>query len=209
MRLRAGESLTAVTADVARRWGIGARIVPMSDDPVRTQVDSDEGVLDFQDYFVGRQCRPVVRGLRFAGAETARAHPALREALASPRLRAVVICPSNPFISVEPILALPGVRAAFAARTAPVVAVSPIIGGKAVKGPTAKMMAELGMEVSAGAVAQRYGALLDGYVLDEVDAGEAAGVAARCVVARTLMTSLEDKMALARVALDLADSLRG
>ena len=150
----------------------------------------------------------MVKALRFDGAEAARAHPAFLAALASPRLRAIVICPSNPFISVEPILALPGVREAFAARTAPCVAVSPIIGGKAVKGPTAKMMAELGLPAGAASVAKRYGALLDGYVLDTQDAAEADGLAARCVLAPTLMTSLEDKVALAQVSLELADALR-
>ncbi len=208
LRLKAGETLSSITADMTRRLGIDARVLPMSDDPVRTRVDSDEGLLDFQDYFVGRQCRPVVKALRFDEAETARAHPEFLAALASPRLRAIVICPSNPFISVEPILALPGVREAFAARTAPCVAVSPIIGGKAVKGPTAKMMAELGLPAGAASVAKRYGALLDGYVLDTQDAAEAEGLAARCVLAPTLMTSLEDKVALAQVSLELADSLR-
>jgi LPPG:FO 2-phospho-L-lactate transferase len=208
MRLRAGESLSAITADVAQRLGVAPRILPMSDDAVRTRVDSDEGVLDFQDYFVGRQCRPVVRGLHFAGAERAAAHPDFLAALASPRLRAVVVCPSNPFISVEPILALPGVRAALEACAAPVVAVSPIIGGKAVKGPTAKMMAELGIEPSAASVAQRYGALLDGYVIDHADAALAGTLGLPCVVAQTLMATREDKAALARVALDLADAIR-
>jgi len=208
MRLKAGETLAAITADVARRLGIAATILPMSNDPVRTQVDSDEGLLDFQDYFVGRQCRPVVKSLRFAGAETAAPHPDFIAALANPRLRAIVICPSNPFISVEPILALPGVRAAFAARTAPVVAVSPIIGGRAVKGPTAKMMAELGIAPSAAAVAARYATFLDGYVIDTEDAALAPTLALPCTVAATLMTTLEHKTALARVTLDLADSLR-
>lgn len=208
MRLKAGETLSAITADLTSRLGIKASVLPMSDDPVRTRVDSDEGLLDFQDYFVGRQCRPVVKALHFAGADKARAHPEFLAALTSPRLRAIVICPSNPFISVEPILALPGVRQAFADRTAPCVAVSPIIGGKAVKGPTAKMMAELGLEPGAAAVARRYGALLDGYVLDTQDAAEAATLSARTTLAPTLMTTLVDKVALARTALAFADSLR-
>jgi len=206
-RLRAGEALSAITADITRKLGIAPRILPMSDDPVRTRVLSDEGWLDFQDYFVARQCKPVLRGLAFAGAERAAAHPEFLAALASPRLRAVVVCPSNPFISVEPILALPGVRAALAACTAPVVAVSPIIGGKAVKGPTAKMMAELGIAPGAAAVARRYGDLLDGYVIDLRDAAEATGLAQRTTLAQTLMSTLDDKVALARVALDLADTI--
>jgi LPPG:FO 2-phospho-L-lactate transferase len=148
-----------------------------------------------------------VRELQFAGAATARAHPDFLAALADPSLRAVVICPSNPFISVEPILALPGVRAAIAACRAPVIAVSPIIGGKAVKGPTAKMMAELGIAPSARAVAERYADLIDGYVLDHEDAAEAEAIGARVRLARTLMTTLEERDALARVVLGLADEL--
>lgn len=207
-RHRAGETLSAITADITRKLGVAPRILPMSDDPVRTRVLSDAGWLDFQDYFVGQQCKPVVRELAFVGADTASPHPDFLAALASPRLRAVVICPSNPFISVEPILALPGVRKALRDCAAPVVAVSPIIGGKAVKGPTAKMMTELGITASASAVAQRYGDLLDGYVLDLQDAAEAAGLALRHTLAATLMTSLADKQALARIVLDLADSIR-
>ena len=208
LRLKAGDTLAAITADITSRLGIAARILPMSNDPVRTRVDSDEGWLDFQDYFVGRQCKPVVRALAFIGAETATAHPDFLAALASPRLRAVVICPSNPFISVEPILALPGIRTALAACAAPVIAVSPIIGGKAVKGPTAKMMTELGIIPSAAAVAHRYGHLLDGYIIDTQDAAEAQGLSPRTILAPTLMTTLDDKIALARAALALADTIQ-
>jgi LPPG:FO 2-phospho-L-lactate transferase len=156
---------------------------------------------------VRQQCRPVVRQLAFDGAAAARAHPEFLAALRSDRLRAVVICPSNPFISVEPILALPQVRAALAACRAPVVAVSPISGGRAVKGPTAKMMAELGIVPSAAAVARRYGDLLDGYVIDHEDAADAAGLGARVTVAHTLMTTLADREALARVVLEAADAI--
>ena len=198
-RLRAGETLSTITDDIARHWGIGPRILPMSNDPVRTRVKTDGGWIDFQDYFVGQQCRPVVQELAFAGAASARPHPDILAALASPRLKAVVICPSNPFISVEPILAVPGIRAAIAKSGTPVIAVSPIIGGKAVKGPTAKMMAELGLEVSAAAVATRYGKLLTHYVLDHVDAG--AAVPQTTVLAKTLMTSLQDRIDLARATI--------
>ncbi len=207
-RLAAGESLSAITDDIRRRLGIGARLLPMSDDRVRTRVRTDGGWIDFQDYFVREQCRPVVRDLAFVGAAEARAHPELLAALADPALRAVVICPSNPFISVEPILALPGVRAALAVCAAPVVAGSPIIGGRAVKGPTAKMFAELGTEPSARAVAARYADIIDGYVLDRADEAEAAAIPARVELAKTLMTSLEDRENLARVSLALADRLR-
>lgn len=198
-RLRAGETLSAITDDVARHWGIGARIIPMSNDPVRTQVHTEGRWLDFQDYFVGQQCRPVIDAIAFHGAETATPHPDALAALASPRLRSVVICPSNPFISVEPILAVPGMREAILGCGVPVIAVSPIIGGKAVKGPTAKMMAELGLEVSASGVAARYGGLVTHYVLDHADAG--ATVAQKSSTAQTLMTTLEDKITLARAVL--------
>ena len=161
-RLRRGESLSAVTNALAAKMGIPQRIVPMSDDPIRTRLLTGEGWLDFQEYFVHRRCEPVVSQLEFHGAATARPHPEFMAALADPRLQAVVICPSNPFISVEPILAIPGVRDAMANCAAPVIAVSPIIAGRAVKGPTAKMMTELGLDPSAGTVAQRYSDLLDG-----------------------------------------------
>ena len=153
------------------------------------------------------QCRPVVRELAFAGAEDARPHPDLLAALRDERLRAVIICPSNPFISVEPILAVPGTRQALSACGAPVIAVSPIIGGRAVKGPTAKMMAELGMTPSAAAVAERYGDLIDGYVMDIADAAEAAHVAPKVTLAQTLMTNLAEREELARVVLEAADAL--
>ena len=153
------------------------------------------------------QCRPAVRELAFEGAEDASPHPDLLAALADEQLRAVIICPSNPFISVEPILAVPGMRQALAACAAPVIAVSPIIGGRAVKGPTAKIMTELGMTPSATAVAARYGDLLDGYVMDSGDADEAASVSPRVTLAPTLMTSLAEREALARVVLNAADDL--
>ncbi|HET7883880.1 MAG TPA: 2-phospho-L-lactate transferase, partial [Acetobacteraceae bacterium] len=173
-RLRAGETLSAVTADLCAGLGVGPRVLPMSDDPVRTRVRTDEGWIDFQEYFVRRRCEPVVHELAFHGAATARMQPEFRTALEDPQLKAVVICPSNPFISIEPILAVPGVREALAACIAPVVAVSPLIGGRAIKGPTAKMMGELGMTPSAGGVARRYGDLIDGYVCDFADMDQVA-----------------------------------
>jgi LPPG:FO 2-phospho-L-lactate transferase len=206
-RLRRGETLSAITADFCRRLGVGPRLLPATDDRLRTRLRTDGGWLDFQDYFVRLQCRPVVRELAFAGAENARPHPDLLAALRDERLRAVIICPSNPFISVEPILAAQGTRQALSACTAPIVAVSPIIGGRAIKGPTAKMMAELGTKPSAAAVAKRYGDLLDGYVMDAADAGEAAHVAPRVTLASTLMTNLPEREQLARVVLEAADAL--
>ncbi len=209
-RRAAGETLSAVTADFCRRLGITTRLLPMSDDPVRTRLRTNEGWLDFQDYFVRQRCAPAVLELAYQGVAGARAHPDALAALADPRLRAVVISPSNPFLSIEPILAVPGLRAAIAQSAAPVVAVSPIIGGRAVKGPTAKMMAELGLPVGAVAVAGRYRDLLDGYVLDRADAdqaSDAAGLGMAVTVAHTLMSTLAEREALALRVLATADAL--
>jgi LPPG:FO 2-phospho-L-lactate transferase len=207
-RLNAGERLSAIMDDFRRRLGIAARLLPMSDDPVRTRLRTPEGWLDFQDYFVRLRCAPVISELAFAGAEKARPHPDFLAALADPGLRAVVICPSNPFISVDPILAVPGIRAALRDCPAPVVAVSPIIAGKAVKGPSAKMMAELGLPVDAAAVAAHYRDVLDLYIADEADAAAVAGLDIPVVLTRTLMQSLADREALARAVLAAADRLR-
>jgi LPPG:FO 2-phospho-L-lactate transferase len=207
-RLAAGETLSAVIDDFRRRLGIAARLLPMSDDRVRTRLSTDQGWLDFQDYFVGQRCAPAVTRFEFAGAESARPNGDVIAALADPQLRAVVICPSNPFISVDPILALPGLREALRDCRAPVVAVSPIIAGKAVKGPTAKMMAELGLPVEAAAVARHYRDFLDLYIADEADRDGVAGLELPVVFARTLMVDLEDREQLARTVLEAADRFR-
>jgi LPPG:FO 2-phospho-L-lactate transferase len=179
----------------------------MSDDHVRTRLKTSEGWLDFQDYFVRRRSMPAISEIAFAGAETARPHPDFIAALSSPRTRAVVVCPSNPYISIGPILALPGVREALASASAPVVAVSPIIGGQAVKGPTAKMMAELGVPPGAASVARLYDGLIDAFIADDADKATDFGSAARVVFAQTLMSSLADRERLARTVLDLADAI--
>jgi LPPG:FO 2-phospho-L-lactate transferase len=206
-RLRAGEALSAITADFCRRLEIAARLVPMTDDVVRTRLRTDEGWLDFQDYFVRRRCAPRVLEVTYEGAATARAHADVLAALGDPRLRAIVICPSNPFLSIEPILAVPDLREAIAHTAAPVVAVAPIIGRRAVKGPTAKMMSELGLEVNAVTVARRYQELLDAYVLDRVDAAESGKLGIPVTVTHTLMTTLADREHLARHVLASADAL--
>jgi LPPG:FO 2-phospho-L-lactate transferase len=206
-RLAAGESLSAITADFFHRLAIATRIVPMTDDRLRTRVRTPEGWLDFQDYFVRRRCEPAVLELRYDGAPDARLHPAAAAALRDASLRAVIICPSNPFISIEPILSVPGMREAITRCPAPVVAVSPIIGGRAVKGPTAKMMSELGIPVTAAAVARHYGGLIDGYVLDHADAACAAELGISVTIAHTLMERIEDRDRLARDVLAAADRL--
>ena len=198
-RLAAGESLSKITDDFRRRLGISARLLPMSDDRVRTRLRTDEGWLDFQDYFVRFRAAPVVREVAYAGDAEVRANPDFLAALAGDDLELVVICPSNPFLSVDPILSLPRVREALRACRPPIVAVSPIIGGKAVKGPTAKIMAELGLPVDAAAVARHYEDILDVFIADEADANEVEDLGIPVRVARTLMSTIEDREDLARV----------
>lgn len=202
-RLQAGDPLSQVTADFCAAWGVGARVLPMSDDLVPTMVSTDQGELLFQDYFVARRCQPRVKGFRFAGVEGARPAPRVLAALQKADL--VVLCPSNPWVSIAPILAIPGIRAAL--EQLPVIAVSPIIGGKAVKGPAAKMYNELGLESSALAVAQHYGALLAAFVLDRVDAHLAPLVEAlglKTLVTDTLMKTPQIRRRLAAQVLDFA-----
>jgi LPPG:FO 2-phospho-L-lactate transferase len=206
-RLGEGEALSSIVADFASAWRIAAKILPMSNDPVATRVQSDEGELEFQQYFVKRRCEPAVRAIRFDGAAFAKAAPGVIEALSDERSRAILIAPSNPFLSIDPILAIPSIRRALTETTVPVVAVSPLVGGAAVKGPTAKLMRELGLEVSATAVARHYGELLDGVLIDERDPPACLDVPnAR---ADTLMNTIDDRKRVAHAALGLADSLRG
>ena len=207
-RLAQGASLSEVTAHLCRALAIGPRVLPMSDDPVRTRVLSAEGWLDFQEYFVCRQCQPPVREIMFAGAEAARAQPQALAALKHPDLRAIIICPSNPFVSVEPILAVNGIRAAIQESGAPVVAVTPIIGGKAIKGPAAKIMLELGLEVSAKAVARRYEGIIDAFVIDQTDTLPEPQGDMRFFTHSTIMKTDDDRLHLARAVLNTADTLR-
>ncbi len=208
--LRAGTSLTAITSDLCRRLGIAARVLPMSDDPVRTVVHSADGDLAFQDYFVARRCEVPVTGFSFAGAEQARPSGEVLSTLRAAELEAIILCPSNPFVSIDPILSVPGMRSLIAEARVPVVAVSPIIGGTAVKGPAAKMMLELGLNPSAAAVAAHYRALATGFVLDGADAALAPSVIRQGMavkVAPTLMRSSEDRIALAETCIAFAREL--
>ncbi|MGE0726362.1 MAG: 2-phospho-L-lactate transferase [Alphaproteobacteria bacterium] len=206
-RLQAGETPTAITAHLAGRFGIAARILPMSDRPIRTMVATSEGLLPFQRYFVERRCAPRVERILFDGAAEAQPSPQVAAALADPKLRAIIICPSNPYLSVDPILAVPGIRSAVEAARAPVVAVSPIIGGKAVKGPTGKIMAELGIAATSAAIGKHYSGLIDGLLIDVSDAGDRASVGCPVHVAPSLMKTDEDRIALAREAMAFADRL--
>ncbi|HTR86117.1 MAG TPA: 2-phospho-L-lactate transferase [Reyranella sp.] len=206
-RLRSGESLTSVMRDLAAKLGVKPALVPMSDAPVRTVVNTEQGELAFQDWFVRLQCKPVVRSVRFAGAETAKPHPALLDLSTK---RGVVFCPSNPFVSVGPILALAGVRPALEKARVPRVAVTPIVGGAAIKGPAAKMLAELGHDVSALGVARYYRGLIDGFVLDAQDRALAAAIEAvgmKVRVTDTMMRNDADKKRLAAETLDFVDEL--
>lgn len=196
-----GATLTAVTQQLAGRLGVRHAVLPMSDAAVRTMVDTSEGELAFQEYFVRRRCEPQVRGFRFEGAAQAAPSPQVQAALSDPNLRGIVICPSNPYVSIAPILAIDGIRKRLEAATAPILAVSPIVAGRAIKGPAAKMMAELGGPVSGLAVARLYADLIDGMVLDEQDRAlldERRGDDPRLFVAQTVMRTLEDRSALAR-----------
>jgi len=203
--LRAGATLTQVTRHLCTRLGIAHHIYPMSDDPVRTTVLTREGPLAFQHYFVRERCRPSVTGFEFSGIEQATLNPELADQLAS--LKGIIICPSNPFVSVDPLLKIPGVRQALKDCAAPVVAVSPVIGGKAIKGPTVKMMRELNIPTTAEQVAAHYGDLLDGFVLDEQDAALHGRLDVPTVVTQTVMVSLQDRIDLAAETLKFVDSL--
>jgi LPPG:FO 2-phospho-L-lactate transferase len=209
-RLVAGDSLSQVTAHMARQLGLGCAVVPMSDQPVRTWIDTENGPLAFQHYFVRERCAPVARAVRFEGAEAARPSPAFAAALARPDLAAILICPSNPYLSVDPILSIPGVREAIRKAAAPRIAVSPIVGGQAIKGPAAKLMTELGVTPGVTAVAAHYAGLIDGLVLDVVDAAEAGAVERLGIsahIAQSVMRGDEDRIALAREALAFAATL--
>lgn len=210
-QLASGASLSVVTAEIARRLGVAVTVLPMSDDPVATLVLTDEGEMPFQDYFVRRACEPQARGFRFRGQAEAAPAPILASLLQRRQVDAVVICPSNPFVSVDPVLGLPGLWQMLAALEVPVVAVSPIIGGQAVKGPAAKMMRELGHPVSALGVMQhycsRYPGLLSHAVLDPADAALAPAVVELGLdvsVVPTLMHGREDKNRLAAHVLEAA-----
>ena len=194
--LDAGMTLTGVTLELARRLGVAHPVLPMSDQPVRTMILTPEGELPFQEYFVHRRTEPAMLGMRLAGLEEARASDAALAAL--DEADAVVFCPSNPFVSIGPILALPGVRKRIAQT--PTLAVSPIIGGRALKGPAAKMMAEQGLEVSAAGVARHYAGLVDGFVLDEADAGLADAVRALGLTPFVTDSVMRDKAGRRRLA---------
>ncbi|MBE9473385.1 MAG: 2-phospho-L-lactate transferase, partial [Chloroflexi bacterium] len=213
--LAKGYALSEVTQKFCEVWGIAPRILPMSDDQIPTMVKSDEGELAFQDYFVKRKCQPRVTGFYFAGIESAQPSPGVQQSLSEAEI--VLICPSNPWVSIDPILAVPGIKEVILdrAKRKQVIAVSPIIAGAAVKGPAAKMYLEMGINPSAASVAQHYGSqdmggLLNGYVFDHLDAGqdqEITGLGLATLVTNTLMKTLEDRMRLAEQVIDFGKKL--
>ncbi len=207
-RLRAGIPLSAVTEELSTALGIRGRILPMSDDRVATLVNTPAGILEFQDYFVARRQSDDVLGVSFAGIERAVAHPKALAAIAE--ADAVIVAPSNPIVSIGPILEMPGVRAALDATPGPIVAVSPIVGGRALKGPAAQMLATLGHEVSAVGVARLYADLIDGLVIDEVDRDlllEIELIGPRVLIAGTVMGGEDDRRRLATEVLGFASTL--
>jgi LPPG:FO 2-phospho-L-lactate transferase len=207
-RLRGGESLSEVMAALAARLEITAAIVPMSDAAVRTRVTTADGELAFQEYFVRERCLPIVTALKFAGADRARVSARARAALTDAAVAAIIICPSNPYLSIDPILAVPGFRELLEAARAPVIAVTPLVAGRAIKGPTAKIMAELGLPPCAATVAAHYAGLIDGFVLDAQDAAAAPLPGAALHVTDTVMVSLADRERLASEVLEFAARLR-
>lgn len=206
-RKASGQALTEIAADIARRFGIRARVLPVTNDRLRTLVATTEGELEFQRYFVERRCEPVVTWIRFLDAENSRITGEVSCALDAVDLRLIVICPSNPYLSVDPILAVPGLADRIRAARVPVIAVSPIIGGQAVKGPTRKIMDELNFAATNAEIARHYAGLIDGLVVDSTDAQEARNLGIAVHVTPTLMTDLQSKIGLAKEVLSFAEGI--
>jgi LPPG:FO 2-phospho-L-lactate transferase len=207
-RMRSGETLTKITAGISGALGLESSVLPMSDDPVSTVLETPEGRLEFQEYFVRRGQRDEVLGIRLRGIEEARPTEGVLAAIGD--ADAIIFCPSNPIVSVGPILALPGMMEALASSLAPKVAVSPIVGGRALKGPADRMLASLGHEVSATGVARMYAGLVDGMVVDSADEKERTSIEAigmRVLVTESVMRNDEDRARLASEALEFGAGL--
>lgn len=202
-----GLSLSETARELARRFGVRHTILPVSDQPVRTTVHTDVGALPFQDYFVRQRCAPVLQSLSFEGAHEAQLAPRLRALFDDPALAGIIVCPSNPYLSLAPMLEIAELRTALRETAVPVVAVSPIVAGAAIKGPTAKIMRELGVEPRADVIAELYGDFVDAVIVDQADAA-IAGQDPRFVVAPTVMKNMAQKLALAQVCVDLVTQLR-
>ena len=203
-RWRLGDRLTKITADFVERFNVASTILPMTDSVVATVLETAEGTLDFQDYFVRRRCEPIVQRIEYRGAATATMPAELSLALASPRLERIVIAPSNPLLSIAPILAITGMRERLRRAGVPIIAVAPLIGGRAIKGPTVKLMQELGMRSSVLAIAQYYADLVDAWVIDSVDGHEATKFGGVVALTDTLMQTTEDRLRVAQSVLELS-----
>lgn len=206
-RLNLGSTLTDVIEHFRTRLGIASRILPMSDERVETRVDTEAGDFAFQDYFVKYRCEPRALSIRFVGAAGALPAPGVLTSLSSPGLEAIVLCPSNPYLSIDPLLAIARLRESLEMRAAPLIAVSPLIGGRAVKGPTAKIMQEFGIPITSMAIYEHYQGLLDAIVVDTVDSEASMQLPIPVFSTSTLMSSLGDRLRLARFVLDCARSL--
>jgi LPPG:FO 2-phospho-L-lactate transferase len=209
--LRNDRRLTQISLEFSRRLGVQARVLPMSDDPVRTHVLTEEGAVSFHEYFNQLACEPAVRGFEYAGAADARISDEVLDALHASNLEAVVIGPANPYHAIRPILEVGGMRQLLKKRGAPVIAVTPIVGGKALKGSAGKMMRELGREPSALAAAGEYLRVVDGFVIDREDAALAESIRSlgmQVLVTQTVMRTDETRLSLARAVLDFARSIR-
>jgi LPPG:FO 2-phospho-L-lactate transferase len=209
-RMRSGETLTAATAELSGALAVESAVLPMSDDPVSTVLETPEGRLEFQEYFVRRGQRDEVLGIELRGVQDAGPTEGVLAAISG--ADAIVLCPSNPVVSVGPILALPGMTEALVSSSAPKVAVSPIVGGRALKGPADRMLASLGHEVSATGVARMYAGLVDGMVIDRTDEDERAGIEAlgmRVLVTGSVMRDAEDRARLASETLEFGAGLAG
>jgi LPPG:FO 2-phospho-L-lactate transferase len=208
--MRAGRSLSEVTEIIRKTLGVGARIIPMTDAHTPTIIISDEGELHFQEYLVRRRAQPRVRSIRFDKIETARPAPGIAEAIL--QAEAIIICPSNPLISIGPIFAVPGIIDLLKETKAPILAISPIVGGASLKGPSDRMMADLGMDVSAQQVSRIYAGLIDAYIIDQMDVAakpviEQAGL--RVFVTDTVMQNADKKLELAKFTLSVIDQMIG
>ncbi|NLD01143.1 MAG: 2-phospho-L-lactate transferase [Gammaproteobacteria bacterium] len=207
-QLATGQSLSTVTHALAKSLGLAVQVIPMSNDTVRTWVHTDMGELEFQHYFVREQCKPKVQHIEFRGAAEAEPAPEVVQALQDPNLGAIILCPSNPYLSMAPILAIPGMREQLRAAGVPIIAVSPLVGGQAVKGPTTKIMQELKLPVSALQIVAHYAGLIDGFVLDQRDAHLAGQINIPIITIDTFMQTAEDRIRVAEETLAFASTLK-
>ena len=205
-----GVSLNDVTAQLAESLGVHHPVLPMSNDPVRTRVHTEDGPMDFQHYFVRERCEPAVKSFEYSGAASAELNPEIRTRLESRQLAGIILCPSNPFISIDPILSVPSLRHALRQCPAPVIALSPIVGGESLKGPLGKFLQEMSISGTACWIAEHYGDFLDGFVIDSADEVltseiQALGMATKCT--NIVMNSLDDRVQLAAASLEFIASL--